>query len=114
MHIVGGAEWYAYCLAGSPWTDLEIPTGPEDLRALAEHLATLNELLLEQEGTGAVMDVVAQSERCIAFRVDPDAWKHPDIAWPNDDLIVMAAAAASSQSPSAFVSAVLGIILPGA
>ena len=48
MHIVGGAEWYAYCLAGSPWTDLEIPTGPEDLRALAEHLATLNELLLEQ------------------------------------------------------------------
>jgi DNA-binding CsgD family transcriptional regulator len=60
------------------------------------------------------MDVVAQSERCIAFRVDPDAWKHPDIAWPNDDLIVMAAAAASSQSPSAFVSAVLGLILPGA
>ncbi len=48
MHIVGGAEWYAYCLTGSPWTDLEVPAGPEDLRALAEHLATLNALLLEQ------------------------------------------------------------------
>jgi DNA-binding CsgD family transcriptional regulator len=59
------------------------------------------------------MDVVVQSERCIAFRVDPDAWRHPDITWPNDELIEMSAAAASSESPSAFVAAVLGRILPG-
>lgn len=48
MHIVGGAEWYSYCLAGSPWTDLEVPAGAQDLRALAEHLVTLNALLLDQ------------------------------------------------------------------
>ena len=48
MHIVGGAEWYAYCLAGTAWTDLSIPTGPADLRTLAAHLATLDALLLEQ------------------------------------------------------------------
>ena len=48
MHIVGGAEWYAYCLAGTPWTDLQIPTGPDDLRTLARHLQQLDALLLEQ------------------------------------------------------------------
>ena len=48
MHIVGGAEWYAYCLAGSPWTDLEIPTDADGVRALAHRLADLDALLLEQ------------------------------------------------------------------
>lgn len=48
MHIVGGAEWYAYCLAGSPWTDLEIPTDAEGVRALARRLADLDALLIEQ------------------------------------------------------------------
>lgn len=48
MHIVGGAEWYAYCLAGTPWTDLEIPASGADLRALAAHLADLDALLLAQ------------------------------------------------------------------
>ena len=46
MHIVGGAEWYAYCLAGTPWTDLQIPSGPDGLRALARHIADLDALLL--------------------------------------------------------------------
>lgn len=48
MHIVGGAEWYLYCLSGTPWTDLEIPASESDLRALAAHLADLDALLLEQ------------------------------------------------------------------
>jgi len=48
MHIVGGAEWYCYCLAGTPWTDLSIPGNAADLRALAARLATLDALLLEQ------------------------------------------------------------------
>ena len=48
MHIVGGAEWYAYCLAGTPWTDLAEPSSPEDLRALARHLADLDALLLQE------------------------------------------------------------------
>lgn len=48
MHIVGGAEWYAHCLAGTPWTDLSMPQGPEDVRLLAARLAELDALLLEQ------------------------------------------------------------------
>lgn len=48
VHIVGGAEWYAYCLAGSPWTDLDIPTDADGVRALALRLADLDALLLEQ------------------------------------------------------------------
>ena len=48
MHIVGGAEWYAYCLAGTPWTDLDIPQDAQGLRVLARHLKDLDALLLEQ------------------------------------------------------------------
>jgi uncharacterized damage-inducible protein DinB len=48
MHIVGGAEWYAHCLAGTPWTELEIPGGAEELHGLAQRLTYLEALLLEQ------------------------------------------------------------------
>ena len=48
MHIVGGAEWYAYCLAGTPWTDLAEPVSRDDLRTLGQHLAELDALLLQQ------------------------------------------------------------------
>lgn len=48
MHIVGSSEWYAYCLAGTPWTDLSVPESAADLRALAAHLADLDALLLQQ------------------------------------------------------------------
>lgn len=48
MHIVGGAEWYCYCLAGTPWTDLSIPENSGDLRTLATRVAALDALLLEQ------------------------------------------------------------------
>jgi uncharacterized damage-inducible protein DinB len=48
MHIVGGAEWYAYCLDGEQWTDLAIPESAADLRALAARLADLDAILLAQ------------------------------------------------------------------
>jgi uncharacterized damage-inducible protein DinB len=48
MHIVGGAEWLAYCLAGTPWTDLSMPRDAQGLRALASHLDDLDALLLDQ------------------------------------------------------------------
>ena len=48
MHIVGGAEWYAYCLDGEQWTDLAIPETAADLRALAARLADLDAILLAQ------------------------------------------------------------------
>lgn len=48
VHIVGSSEWYTYCLAGTPWTDLAVPGSAADLRALAAHLADLDATLLEQ------------------------------------------------------------------
>lgn len=47
-HIVGGAEWYAYCLAGEPWTDLAVPDSPDGVRALAARLAHVDAILVEQ------------------------------------------------------------------
>ena len=47
-HIVGGAEWYRYCLVGERWTDLTLPTSPADLDSLREHLAGINAVLLAQ------------------------------------------------------------------
>lgn len=53
LHIVGGAQWYRYCLTGIPETD--VYPGDLDLDALREHvlaqraaLADLDALLLEQ------------------------------------------------------------------
>ncbi len=48
MHIVNGAEWYCYCLAGMPWTDLVLPTGPADLEVLRTRLAELDAVLIAQ------------------------------------------------------------------
>lgn len=47
-HIVGGAEWYCYCLVGSPWTDLAVPTCAEDLEGLRRRLAELDAVLITQ------------------------------------------------------------------
>lgn len=47
-HIVGGAEWYRYCLTGAEWTDLSDPGGREELLALGAHLADLDAALLAQ------------------------------------------------------------------
>jgi uncharacterized damage-inducible protein DinB len=55
IHIVDGAEWYRYCLAGVPWSDLTPPsTEPEPLQtfvcSLAPHLVSVDAELLELAG----------------------------------------------------------------
>lgn len=50
MHIVGGAEWYRYCLAGTSWTDLRIPQSPIDVEALRLHLVDIDATLLAECG----------------------------------------------------------------
>lgn len=47
-HIVGGAEWYRYCLTGVQWTDLELPETASDLSELRLHLRAVNEVLLDE------------------------------------------------------------------
>ncbi len=47
-HIVGGAEWYRYCLAGVRWTDLEVPETESDLNELRLHLRDINAVLLAE------------------------------------------------------------------
>ncbi len=48
VHIVSGAEWYGYVLAGEQWTDLQVPRTSLDLKVLADRLAYLDRLLLAQ------------------------------------------------------------------
>ena len=47
-HIVGGAEWYRYCLIGVRWTDLELPETASDLDHLRVHLLGINRVLLAE------------------------------------------------------------------
>lgn len=47
-HIVGGAEWYRYCLTGASWSDVALPRSPADLDALRLHMVDVNEVLVAQ------------------------------------------------------------------
>lgn len=58
------------------------------------------------------MDAVLETDRCVAFRVDAEAWRDPDITWSDEDLLQLAAAAAVCEGPSALVLDALGRILP--
>ena len=48
QHIVGGAEWYRYCLSEVPWTNLAVPMNAAALDELRLHLDSMNSLLIEQ------------------------------------------------------------------
>lgn len=50
MHIVGGAEWYRYCLTGASWTDLRIPQSAIDVEALRDHVVDIDATLLAEGG----------------------------------------------------------------
>ncbi len=39
QHIVGGADWYVYCLTETPLRDIELPESMTDLNLLQQHLA---------------------------------------------------------------------------
>lgn len=52
-HIVEGAQWYRYCLTGTPWTDLRLPQGAADIAALRSELAEVDATLVAQ---GALAD----------------------------------------------------------
>ncbi len=38
QHIVGGGDWYAYCLTQAPWRDIHVPKTMADLDLLKEQL----------------------------------------------------------------------------
>lgn len=59
------------------------------------------------------MEPTVVDHRCVAFRVGPDAWRHPDITWAHEDLIELAAVAATCDSPPLLVQEALGRVLPG-
>ena len=60
-HIVGGAEWYRYCLTGVRWSDLVLPRTPADLDALRRHLGAINDVLLA-EGSKPDEDIRFEDE----------------------------------------------------
>ena len=48
QHIVGGADWYVYCLTETPWRDIELPESMRDLNLLQQHLAEFDAKISSQ------------------------------------------------------------------
>ena len=48
QHIVGGADWYVYCLTQTPWRDIELPESMTDLNLLQQHLAEFDARIFSQ------------------------------------------------------------------
>ena len=48
QHIVGGADWYVYCLTQTPWRDIKLPESMEDLNLLQQHLAEFDARIFSQ------------------------------------------------------------------
>ena len=69
MHIVQGAQWYRYCLAGVPWTDLDVPVGHGELEMLRRELSGVD---------AALLDEARLPDACVTFRDDEGmatAWR---------------------------------------
>ena len=48
QHIVGGADWYVYCLAQAPLGDQKKPADMDDVRSLAAELAGYDKAIASQ------------------------------------------------------------------
>jgi len=48
QHIVGGADWYVYCLTQAPLGDQKKPADMDDVRSLATELAGYDEAIASQ------------------------------------------------------------------
>ena len=48
QHIVGGADWYVYCLTGTPWRDIKLPESMSDLDLLQQHLTKFDEKIFSE------------------------------------------------------------------
>ena len=48
QHIVGGADWYVYCLTQAPLGDQKKPADMDDVRSLAGELAGYDEAIASQ------------------------------------------------------------------
>ena len=48
QHIVGGADWYVYCLTQTPLGDQKKPADMDDVRSLAVELAGYDEAIASQ------------------------------------------------------------------
>jgi uncharacterized damage-inducible protein DinB len=48
QHIVGGADWYVYCLTGAPWRDIHVPAIMSEVENLKVLLAGFDEKISSQ------------------------------------------------------------------
>lgn len=48
QHIVGGADWYVFCLTEAPLGEIKLPNTMQDLDILKEQLAEFDEKILNQ------------------------------------------------------------------
>ena len=48
QHIVSGADWYVYCLTGTPLRDIKLPEWMADLNLLQQHLSEFDAKISSQ------------------------------------------------------------------
>lgn len=48
QHIVGGADWYVFCLTEAPWRDIKLPESMTGLNLLQEQLAEFDAKISNQ------------------------------------------------------------------
>lgn len=52
QHIVGGADWYQYCLTKKEWSDIPKPAKGSDVPGLAKLLAQFDETIINEAAKG--------------------------------------------------------------
>ena len=66
QHIVGGADWYVYCLTETPWRDIKLPELMTDLNLLQGHLAEFDAKIFSQSEL---------PDEYIAIKEDDGSWQ---------------------------------------
>jgi uncharacterized damage-inducible protein DinB len=63
QHIVGGADWYVYCLTQAPWRDIKLPKSMADLDLLKEQLLEFDTKIATQVGLPDEYITIVENEK---------------------------------------------------
>jgi uncharacterized damage-inducible protein DinB len=63
QHIVGGADWYVYCLTGAPWRDIKLPIQMSDVEKLKVLLSEFDEKIASQAGLPDTYLTIVEGEK---------------------------------------------------
>jgi len=63
QHIVGGADWYVYCLTTAPWREIALPNSMSDLDLLRDQLAEFDTKISSQSDLSDEYLTIHENER---------------------------------------------------